>query len=335
MAEPVTLAVRGATRPSTGAIELVGRSAAITRVQEFVRRAAAGDGAVLIVAEPGAATDTIARELHARSRHASGPYVAVECGATDPARLERTLFGAPLPAAPTELETVAPDSALAAARGGVLFLQDLSELPAAAQARLARIARDGEMSIDGVRVDTRLRLVASASPGVEADVDARRLRVDLYRRVSTVRIDVPPLRERQEDVPALATRLLDDICARRGLAPRTFTHAALALVGALTWPGNVKALHAAIDRAVSETDDDVIQIEHMLPALRLDRTPEPMAPAGSLREARLRFERDYIASVLQRHGWHMANAAQALGIQRPNLYRKARQLGIPLTRATE
>jgi len=335
MADPLKLAAPRAGRPAGGAVELVGRSAVITRVQEIVRRAAASEGGILIVAESGAATDSIARELHARSRHAASPYVVVECGAADAARLDRRLFGASASDAGADLESATSDSAIAAARGGVLFLRDATELPAAAQARLAQIARDGEVSIDGARAETGFRLIASASPGIEADVEARRFRVDLYRRLSAVRIDLPPLRKRQEDVPALAVRLLDDICARRGVAPRSFAQAALALVGALTWPGNVEELHSAIDRAVSETESDVIQIEHMLPALRLDRTPEPFAPAGNLREARTRFEREYIASVLQHYGWHMANAAQALGIQRPNLYRKARQLGIPLARATE
>ena len=90
-----------------------------------------------------------------------------------------------------------------------------------------------------------------------------------------------------------------------------------------------------ISRVVAEVASDTIQIEDLLPAIRLDRAPAPFVPIGNLREARLRFERDYIASVLQHHGWRMADAAQTLGIQRPNLYRKARQLGITLTRATE
>jgi DNA-binding NtrC family response regulator len=103
----------------------------------------------------------------------------------------------------------------------------------------------------------------------------------------------------------------------------------------LSWPGNLAELRNAIERAVADTRDDVIQIEHLLPALKLHRAPAPFVPIGNLREARLRFERDYISAVLQHHEWRMAAAAQTLGIQRPNLYRKARQLGIPLTRLTD
>ena len=321
--------------PTASPLELVGHSPAITRAQELVRRAAAMDGAVLLTAEPGAAVESVARELHARSRRASGPYVIVECAAVDAARADRLLFGSPAQDAPTDLESISGDGRVAAARGGTLFLQDAAELPAAAQARLARIARDGEMRVDGVQAAAALRFVASASPAIDADVNAHRFRMDLYRRLSSTRIDLPPLRDRAEDVPALATRLLDDICDAHGVARRSFTQAALALVGALTWPGNVGELRTALERVVTDAREDIVQIEHLLPALQLRRVPAVFTPVGNLREARLRFEREYIAAVLQHHGWRMMDAAQALGIQRPNLYRKARQLGIPLTRVAD
>src|SRR5438093_3707021 len=208
MADTVTLGAHAArfTR-SAGALELVGRSAAITRVQELVRRAAALDGGVLLTAEAGTAVASVARELHACSRHSAAPYVIVECAAGDAARLDRMLFGVTAADAPTDLESVSNDSRIAAARGGVLFLQDISELPAGPQARLARIARDGEVRIDRAPVPTAFRLVASASPGIDGDVHAHRFRADLYRRLSAIRLDVPPLRQRAEDVPALALRL--------------------------------------------------------------------------------------------------------------------------------
>jgi DNA-binding NtrC family response regulator len=321
--------------PGAGALELVGRSPIITRVQELVRRAAASAGSVLITAPPGSAVETVAHELHTRSPRSTAAYVIVDCDARDPARLDDLLFGTTPHGTLSDLECVSPESRVAAARGGTLFLQNVTELPAAAQARLARIARDGEVQMDGRPVAAGFRIVASASPGIDGEVHAHRFRPDLYRRLSAVRIDVPPLRERSEDIPALATRLLGDILADRGLPARTFTRAALALLGALTWPGNLAELRDAIEQVVTTHEDDVIQIEHLLPALQLDRAPAPFAPSGNLREARLRFEREYIASVLQHHCWKMADAAQTLGIQRPNLYRKARQLGIPLARLSD
>jgi DNA-binding NtrC family response regulator len=280
----------------------------------------------------------VARDLHARSRRAAAPYISVDCDSADAAGIAPLLFGSclsPASAGADDLEPIAGDSRIAAARGGTLFLHDVTELPAAVQARLARLVRDGEALIDGVPVPTDVRFVASALPAIDADVHAHRLRADLFRRLAAIRLELPPLRERQEDVPEIASRLLELVVTERKLPARTFTHAALALVAAVTWPGNLVELRDAIVRVASESADHDIQVEHVLPALHLQRAPSRFAPSGNLREARLRFERDYIAAVLQHHAWRIADAAQTLGIQRPNLYRKARQLGIPVTRISE
>jgi DNA-binding NtrC family response regulator len=341
MADTMTLAdSRGArlVKMNTLARELVGRSVAIARVQELVRRAALADGGVLLVADRGADVESVAHELHERTRRPIGTFERVECADADSGRLDRLLFGAPPAVVPSDLEWVSSDSLIAAACGGTVFLQDVMDLPASVQARIARVARDGEVRIEGDPTTTNVRWIASAAPGIEADVQADRFRGDLYRRLATSRIDLPPLRDRAEDVPALASRVLDDWCAAPSCAQRTFTQPALALLSALTWPGNVAELQVVIERAAEDAPHDVIQIEDVLPALKLDnleRAPARFVPAGDLREARLRFERDYISAVLQYHGWRMAEAAHTLGIQRPNLYRKARQLGIPLARTSE
>lgn len=338
MADPMMLADTRTARlvkSSTIALELVGRSVAIVRIQELIRRAAQVDGGVLLVADRGADVESVARELHDRARRPAAAFIHVACSSGDPARLDSLLFGPAPETAPSDLEWVSGGSQITAACGGTLFLQDVVDLPAAVQARLARIARDGEVRLDGQPAAINLRLVASAAAGIEAEVHANRFRSDLYRRLSTSRIDLPQLRERPDDVPALAMRILEDWGTACGAAPRAFTQTALALLSALTWPGNVAELKAMVERAAQETSHDVIQIEDVLPALNLDRAPVRFTPAGQLREARLRFERDYISAVLQHHGWRMADAAETLGIQRPNLYRKARQLGIPLTRASE
>jgi len=314
-----------------GPPELAGRSAAVGRVQEFLRRVAGLPGGVLLVAGAGADVESVARELHLRGPVAAGPFVSVDCGAEG---LEDLLFGEAIGHPPADLESVSPAGQIAAARGGTLFLQNVGELPAGVQARLARVARDGEVQIGGKPVSTAIRLVASAPFGVDTDVKERRVRSDLYRRLATSRIDLPPLSARPDDVPAIAIQLLDECCGPSA-SRRIFTQAALGLLGALTWPGNLAELRHVIERVVAGTSEASIHVEHLLPALQLDRAPTPFVPSGTLREARQRFERDYIASVLQHHNWRMADAAQALGIQRPNLYRKARQLGIPLARSSD
>jgi len=337
MADTLSLAdARSArlVRTSPGALELVGRSAIAGRLQEFVRRAAPLDGGVLIVAERGIDAESIARELHARGRPVSAPFVTIDCGADG---LDAALFGERALAA-SDVEPASAGSVIANARGGTLFLHNVGDLPAAVQGRLARVARDGEVRIDGEPSATAIRFMASTSAGIDADVQERRFRADLYRRLSASRIDLPPLRDRADDVPAMVVRLLEDACAQRGVALRTFSPPALALLGALPWPGNAAELRGVIEQVLGSTDAsdaETLHVEHLLPALPLERAPLPFTPTGTLREARARFERDYIAAVLQHHGWRMADAASTLGIQRPNLYRKARQLGIPVARATE
>jgi DNA-binding NtrC family response regulator len=319
---------------SSDAIELAGESAAVARSRALLGRAAALDTGVLIVGERGADVESVARELHERRSTAVSQWVAVECRA-DAGSIDRALFGiAPIDAA-SDLVSVGSDSHIARAAGGTLFLHDVTELPAAVQARLARLARDGEMVVDGAAVSTTFRFVASALPTIERDVREHRFRPDLYRRLAVSRIDLPPLRERPDDIPALVARLVDEVAtATNGPGP-TFTRAALAVMSSLPWAGNLAELRAVIHRILTEATDPVVQIEQVLPSLQLDRASTPFLPAGSLREARQRFEREYIASVLQYHGWKVADAAQTLGIQRPNLYRKARQLGIPVNRIAD
>jgi two-component system, NtrC family, response regulator GlrR len=335
MADPLMPAAapsaRGA-RTAAGSLELMGKSAAIARARELVRRAAAGDGGVLLVAERGVDVASVARELHARSPRAGATFVWVECGAAESSQIDGEVFGVIAGGNPTDLETIGPHSRIAAARRGTLFLQDVAELSASSQARLARVLRDREVRMNGEPVATDFRLVAASTPGIDDDLQAHRLRSDLYRRVSAARIDLPSLHDRPEDIPDLAVRILEDLCGAGGVRPRTFTQAALSLMGALAWPGNLADLYDAIARVVGQTGDEVIHIDHVLPVLQLTRAPAPFVPSGSLRDARLRFEREYIAAVLQHHDWRMADAAETLGIQRPNLYRKARQLGIPLAR---
>jgi DNA-binding NtrC family response regulator len=314
-------------------IELAGESAAVLRVQALLRRAAALETHVLIVAERGVDVESVVGELHS-GRLAGAPCITLAC-ADEAAVVDRTLFGMAAANRPTDLVAVAAGSRVAAARGGTLFLQDVTELPATIQGRLARLARDGEMFLEGQAVPANVRLVASAPPSIERDVREHRFRPDLYRRIAASRIDLPPLRDRLEDIPTLVSRLVEEYRTKHGGPSRSFTNAALAVMRALPWAGNLAELRGVIQRALAQSVDAVVHIEQVLPSLQLDRSTTAFLPSGSLREARMRFERDYIAAVLQYHGWKVAEAAQTLGIQRPNLYRKARQLGIPVNRISD
>ena len=308
---------------------LIGSSAAARRLADDIRAAGAASCA-LLETEAGLDALEIARVVHARSGR-SGRFVAVECGAAEPAAVERELFGDVPQRAGGDVESITARSALAQARGGTLYLGDLPELSAATQARLARVARDGEARIGGgapARLDACLIGATSADP--ESDLAEGRLRRDLFRHLSRTRIVVPGLRRRAEDIPGILQAATAQICAEAGHAEMSFTQAAVTLLSAMPWRGNLAELRHAVARLVAASASAVIQLEDVLAHVRFDGALAPHAPAGTLRSARQQFERDYIALVLRHHRGRVGDAARALGIQRTNLYRKARQLGIRL-----
>lgn len=312
--------------------ELVGTSEAVRRVYALVERAAHDDRAVLLVAEPGQEVAVVARLIHARSGRASGAFLVLDAAGATPAEVERELLGSPAvrrsPRA-NGLETVSSHSLLARAAAGSLLLQNAGELAASAQARLARALRDAEVRLAGTNRVARVaaRLMATAGPALTSDVEEGRFRADLYRRLSGIRIELPPLRRRREDIGAIALHLAAEIGLTVG-RPIRFTPMALTLLSACPWRGNIAELRALLERVAMGGTDEVIRLEDLLAHVRLDGGSAPVPPAGNLRDARRRFERDYIAAVLQQHGGRIADAARALGIQRTNLYRKARQLGL-------
>jgi len=299
--------------------ELTGSSEPVRDCVAQITRAAGDDRGVLITAEPGLDSEAIVRALHARSGRRNAPFIVLSCDGAAPGDLEKALFGAQYRAGGNDLELVGPRGVLMRANGGILFLNQVNELPAPLQRRLARVLRDGE-----ARTPRRAGTVAldvRVVGGRESTVD-RSLREDLVRRLPLI-IDIPPLRQRRDDVPAIAEAML----AARD-RNRRFTPAALTVLAALPWRRNTAELSGLIDRLVASEAGQLIRQEDVLGEVQLGRAP--LRASGNLREARRQFEREYIASVLRDHEWHMPDAARALGIERANLYRKARQLGIPL-----
>jgi len=171
----------------------------------------------------------------------------------------------------------------------------------------------------------RARVLADAPASVASDVRDGQLRSDLFRRLSQVCIPVPSLRERPGDIPEVVETIAAEL---RGGAPLVFTQAALTVLAAAAWPGNLDELRSVLERIVQGAPEASVRQEDVLAHLPIDGAFARIAPHVSLREARQQFEREYIASVLERHRWRMSDAARTLGIERANLYRKARQLGI-------
>ena len=312
-------------------VVLLGGSAAARRVSRSVAQAAGDSQPVLLLAEGGQDVERIASEIHRTGADAGQPFIGVDCAQASSSETERLVFGdTPDEARREDLEAVASNSSIVAAGRGVLFLSHVLDLSDSAQRRLARLLRDGEMVVTppGHRRPFEARVIAAAGPDLRVELREGRFRSDLHRRLSGVVIDIPPLRERAEDLPRMAKALAREAAAAAGCRFCGFTQTALTLLAACPWRDNVDELRGLLERVVASAGDRVIRIEDVLAHVRLDGRTPPVVPDGTLREARRRFEREYISATLAQHEGRMGDAARALGIQRTNLYRKVRQLGV-------
>ena len=310
------------------AAALAGTSAETARARQACAAAIADRTPVLILAEEGFDTRAIAHGIHANSRPGL-PFVVVAPALAEPGEIEIELFGSRARQGTHAVEVLGSASAFLRAGRGSIFIDGVGDLPAAVQRRLARLLRDGEAKSAGrVPAPVQVRLMASALPAIEADVRDGRVRSDLYRRLAAQEIVVPPLRTRPGDFGALVPAVLDALSLRLARAVPTVTQSALTVLAALPWRRNMQELEALLERILRAVPGDGIRQEDVLAQLSFDGAFARRGPSASLREARLRFERDYIAAVLEQHQWRMSDAARALGIERANLYRKTRQLGI-------
>jgi two-component system, NtrC family, nitrogen regulation response regulator NtrX len=298
-----------------------------------VRQAAGLHGGVLVCGESGSGRRTVAREVHRLSSGGGARFVVADCAEAD--EIEGVLFGIP-PGRGNgnggpQRDRICKLSLLYQAVGGTLFLAHLTEMPARVQARLARVLRDGEVTVAESRrpVPTRMRLIASSDASWDGAVADGQIRADLSRRCSQTRILVPPLRDRREDIPALAGALLADVCAEARMAPRRIEQPAMSLLCAFPWRGNATELRALLRTLVDRAEGPEIRLQDVLASVHLDGAAKSFQGGGTLRAAKERFERDYILAVLERHRGRVGEAARALGIQRPNLYRKMRALRVP------
>jgi two-component system nitrogen regulation response regulator NtrX len=306
-------------------LPLAGPSPQASRARAAFTAAVRSSAPALIVADHGLDAEAIVRAIHERSRPGT-TLLVIDCAATDKPEVDRQLFGAASrDDAHTGLDAVGSSSALLRARGGTLYLSHILDLPEATQRRLARILRDREVRVSGRRLAVRARVIGDAPASVAVEVGEGHFRSDLFRRLAQTCIAVPSLRERPEDIPAFAARIAADL---RGGDPPGFTQAALTVLSAPAWSGNLDELRLVLDRVLRAAPTGLIRQEDVLAHLPIDGAFARIAPGISLREARRQFERQYIASVLERHRWRMSDAARTLGIERANLYRKTRQLGI-------
>jgi two-component system, NtrC family, nitrogen regulation response regulator NtrX len=316
--------------------DLYAHSEAMRAVSAVIARAATMRAGVLIRGEVGTGRQLAARAIHSAQNGAHGAFVAVNCAAFETEQLDVELFGGVArpytgKEGPGGLERVSRQSRLHEAQGGTLYLQNLADAPTRVQARLARVLRDREARLveTGEAISLDVRPMAGVEPGFEASVQDGRVREDLFRRVSTIALDMPPLRNRREDIPALVNYFVRQICASLGVPPKTLSRPALSLISALPWRGNAPEMRALIKNIVVGLQGGRgIGLDDVLVHVKLDAGSVVFANGGTLKEARARFERDYIVAILEQHHGRISDAARALGIQRTNLYRKMRSLRV-------
>ncbi|RMG47620.1 MAG: sigma-54-dependent Fis family transcriptional regulator [Acidobacteria bacterium] len=322
-------AITERSRRSFSTRQLVSASPAMQELVRTLDRVAKMRTTVLIRGESGVGKELVARAIHFRSPRLEAPFIPINCAALPPHLIESELFGHERGAFTGAVSRRAGKFELA--HRGTLFLDEVAETDLPTQAKLLRVLEQQEfMRVGGtkpVRVD--VRLVAATNADLERLVREGRFREDLYYRLKVVTLVVPPLRERREDIPELASSILDQICRRNGLPPRRLTAAALDRLCAYGWPGNVRELMNTLEAVVVATPATTIDVEHLPPPLRDPGAESGAAPAQipvdrSLRE----IEAEAIRAALMAERGSRTRAAARLGIAVRTLRRRIRALGL-------
>ncbi len=316
-------------RNSTSAA-IVCDAPAMLPVIRLISRVAGSDASVLMLGESGTGKDVFAQQIRKLSHRAAAPFVSINCSAIPEHLLESELFGHEKGA--FSGANTARDGFFAEADGGTLFLDEIGDMSLALQPKLLRVLQNGEYYRVGSRrlAKTDVRLVSASNQAMEDLVERGQFRRDLYYRINTVRIDLPPLRQRMEDLPKLAELFLAKARERDPGLPSRWSAAALQALMAYHWPGNVRELQHMVQRAALVTDGDVIQPEALPEALQHSPAAKGLHVAEDLpfKEAKKSFEHSYFSRLLDRSGHNVQRAADAAGLHRSTLYEKLAALGI-------
>ena len=316
---------------------LIGESHQVTQLRGAVERVAPTGSRVLITGPAGSGKEVVARMIHARSRRAEGPFVVLNCATLNPARFEEELFG--LEAGTDPIAHPRRAGVLERAHGGTLLLDEISDMPLETQGKIVRALQDQTFERLGgsARVKVDVRVLSTTNKDLQSEIASGRFREDLYYRLAVVPMKVPALKERRDDVPALAVQFMARSAETSGMPARELSADALAALQAYDWPGNVRQLRNLVDwllimapgTAVDPIRADMLppEIGSRAPAvLNIDPTADIMSLP--LREARDLFETQYLHAQLLRFGGNISRTAHFVGMERSALHRKLKQLGV-------
>ena len=308
---------------------MIGSSPPIQRVKELINRVADADATLLITGESGTGKELVAQAVHKRSRHSTGPFVAINCAAMPEALLESELFGH-VKGAFTDARTFRQGLFLKA-NGGTLFLDEIGEMPLGMQSKLLRVLQ--EKTVRPVGGDHEIpydaRIITASNRDLETEVEERRFREDLFYRINVVRIDVPPLRLRGTDILFLAQHFVKLSSARTGKNVIGISTPVAERLLSYSWPGNIRELQNCIERAVVFTHFDEITVDDLPEKIRDYKSNDLAIPGLAAHETLTmdEVERRYILRVLNQLDGNKTMAAELLGLDRRTLYRKLERWG--------
>jgi len=323
--------LRSQLRGRSGYQGLVGRSVVMERLRERLQRQTALDTPVFLLGEAGSGKELAARAVHAMSGRRGQPFVTMECSDRDAKSLDPELFGHEPGALPGNDHLGV--GLLESAEGGCLFLDEITSLPFILQGRLLQVLQEGMLRRVGgtENLPLNVRIFSASSRDVEMALNEGRLREDLYQRLSANTIQLPPLRERREDVALLASHFIEAICEINDLPVFHFSPEALELLESYSWPGNVRELRNAMEQAVILAGDQTIRPRDLPQAVRhAERTISGVAPSGrpfksAKKEVVEAFEQAYLSDLLERHRGNVTAAAHRAGMLRSALQRLLRK----------
>lgn len=304
---------------------MIGESRTFRQTVEQAAQVARSDARVLLTGESGTGKELIAAHIHRESPFSGGPFVKVNCAAIPTELLEGELFGHEKGAFTGASSRRRGKFELA--DGGTIFLDEVGDLHGSSQAKLLRVLQEGEFQRVGGEqtVRTAVRVIAATNRNLEGLIERDEFREDLYYRLSVVPIRVPALRERREDIRALAEYFIEDFCARNNFRARTIADDALSVLEDYRWPGNVRELRNTIERMTILATGDPIAADSIPAEIR--QSSSTGRPSG-LKETRESAERLRIVEALETSDWSVAAAARALGIERTNLHKRMKALGV-------
>jgi two-component system, NtrC family, nitrogen regulation response regulator NtrX len=310
--------------------EIIGGSVAMRALGEQITTAAPTSGRVLIHGENGSGKELVARTIHAWSARHDRPFVEINCAAIPEELIESELFGHEKGAFTGAHQRKLGRFELA--HGGTLFLDEIGDMSLKTQAKVLRSLEEQAFERvggkDTIKVD--VRVIAASNRDLPALIRDGRFREDLYYRLNVIPIEVPPLRTRKDDIPALVSHFVGQFCAANGKRAKTLSTEALGYFLAYDWPGNVRELRNMVERLVIMAPGELIGVDDLPSPLR----PKEPAAAPSeardrtLRDARDNFERAFILAELRSNDWNVTRTAERLGIERSHLYRKLKAYGI-------